>query len=401
MSSPSFAYAASRNAVYKSKDSQVVNLKQRLNDTIATLPKQAQRNWQVSLDKAIKNFKKKYPGIKNFASQKNFKLCVAQPINLWDGWIDITMQRQPDLKWILKIINNFKPFMVQPIQVFEADYGWAGWDGQHTALALMLIAEHAFGLDEKTEILIPGNLYDINNRSEARYLFLGINTTSGNSQGKMPLDHIDKAQQMIHGVQNDGVKDPEWENMWQKNEYIAKANMFLTHAKFADDDEPGAISRLDEIMKSSVEVVRQFAVYGNFVVNTQVRAIDTKELPIIMAFLNMCQTDNIVYSDAEIEEIAALCIDLFDANFHEKSIYWQQAYQANLNAYDKICTTTYGTSNKHLWPAAPKNLKNVPVGTNFFWYLLKHHWVPTKPAGFRLPMNPFGNQYVPSANDLF
>jgi hypothetical protein len=96
-----------------------------------------------------------------------------------------------------------------------------------------------------------------------------------------------------------------------------------------------------------------------------------------------------------------MCIDLFDANFHEKSIYWQQAYQANLNAYDKICTTTYGTSNKHLWPAAPKNLKNVPVGTNFFWYLLKHHWVPTKPAGFRLPMNPFGNQYVPSANDLF
>jgi len=401
MSTSPFAYAASRNATYKNEESQIVSLRQRLDDTIAALPPQAQRNWKASLAKAIRSFKKKFPNVKSFAPQAKFRLCIAQPINLWGGWIDITMQRQPDLEWILKIITNFKPFMVQPIQVFNTDQGWAGWDGQHTALALMLIAEHAFGLDETTEILIPGNLYDITARSEARYLFLGINSTSGDEAGKKALDWIDKAQQMIHGVQNDGVDEQSWKDMWQKNEYLAAGNMFLTHKKFSDLDQSGAISRLDEIMKSSVEVVRRFAVYGNFVVSSQVRPIDTKELPIIMAFLNMCQADDIQYSDAEIEEIAAICIDLFHANFHDNGPYWKQVHQANLNAYNLVCVNTYGNENKHLWPPAPKNLKNVPVGTNFFWHLLKQHWASTKPAGFRFPKNPYGNQYVLAPKDLF
>ena len=51
-------YAATRNAVYKNTSSNLVDLVTRLNDTIAALPKQAQRNWHSKLAKSLQIFKK-------------------------------------------------------------------------------------------------------------------------------------------------------------------------------------------------------------------------------------------------------------------------------------------------------------------------------------------------------
>lgn len=390
------SYAFGRNAKFKNTSSHFITLVDRLNDTINNLPPRAQANWKASLKKAIQAFKKNYPHVKDFANRQAFPLCQSTDIYLMEVLIDTTMQREPDLNWLLKIITNFRAYQAQPMQVFAtADGKWGAWDSQHTALALYLIAEHALKID-LTTVMVPANIYNITSRAELRHLFINMNTTVGKNAGKKPLDIIDIFEQMIYGVEVDGVTEQEWVDAHTKWQHLAKAGLFVTAEKFNNTDQVGAISRLNEIMDASVEVVRQFSIYGDYVVNSQLRAINSKEIPIIIEFLNLCEQNQIVYSDKDIEDLAQHCIDLFVANFDAKGPYWDQVHQANINAWSK--------ANKalptHLWPEAPRNNKNTPQGVAFFWHQLMKSWVPTKGTNFKFPKMPF-SVYVPDTKDLY
>lgn len=385
-------YAAIRNARFQNSSSNLVDLVNRLQNTIATLPAQAQRNWQSKLVKALATFKKNNPGLKSINDRSKFRLCKSLTGKLKDIQIDTTMQREPNLQWILTIIENFRAYQAQPIQVYElATGGYGAWDGQHTSLALFLIA--TVGLGEKFEdIEVPINVYDIVSRGEIRGNFINNNTTVGKNAGKKPLDIIDIFDQMVYGVEVDGVTEQEWVDAHAKWKYIADADMFLTADKFNDTDQVGAISRLNELNDASVEVVRQFAVYGKYVVGIQQRPINSKEIPIIIEFLNLCEQQDIKYTDAQIEDLAQHCIDKFDANFDAKGPFWEQCHQATLNSYNKANKAL----PKHLWPEAPRNNKNTPTGTAFFWHQLKHTWA----NGQKFPKQPF-TVYTPSVKDLF
>lgn len=388
-------YAAKRNARYTNSASNLVDLVQRLDDTIGNLTLQARRNWQAKLTKALTTFKKNHPGLKSINDRSRFRLCKSLVGNLKDIVIDTTMQREPNLDWIITIITNFRAYQAQPIQVYATGDQWGGWDGQHTSLALYLIAVQ--GLGEKFEdVEVPINIYDIASRGELRSNFINNNTTVGKNAGKKPLDVIDIFMQKIYGVEVDGVNEPEWVDAHTKWKHIAAGNMFLTADKFNDTKEVGAISRLNELDDASVEVVRQFAVYGQYVVGYQLRPINTKEIPIIIEFLNLCEQQDIAYTDAQIEELAQHCIDLFDANFDAKGPFWDQVHQANLNAYNKANRQV----PKHLWPDAPRNSKNVQQGIAFFWHQLQKTWAPQQGAGFKFPKQPF-SVYQPDPKDLF
>jgi hypothetical protein len=389
-------YAAKRNAVYQNSSSNLVDLVQRYNYTVAAMPRQAQRNHQAKLAKALATFKKNNPGLKSINDRSKFRLCKSLMGKLKDIRIDTTMQREPNLQWIITIIENFRAYQAQPIQVYAtSDGGWGGWDGQHTSLALYLIATQGLG-ENFDDVEVPINIYDIVSRGEIRGNFINNNTTVGKNAGKKPLDIIDIITQMIYGVEVDGVQEQEWVDAHAKWKSIAAAGMFLTADKFNDTEQVGAISRLNEINDSSVNVVKKFAVYGKYVVDLQKRPIDTKEIPIIMEFLNICEQQDINYTDAEIEDLAQHCVDLFDANFNAKGPFWDVAHQANLNAYNKA---NKGVP-KHLWPDAPRNSKNVPQGIAFFWHQLQKSWVPQQPKGFKFPKQPF-SVYQPDAKDLF
>ena len=391
-------YADQRNARFSNTSSNLVDLVQRYNDTVASLPLQARRNHQASLAKALKQFKANHPGLKDFNDRGRFRMCKSLMGRLKDIEIDTTMQREPNLKWIITIIANFRAYQAQPIQVYELEGGNLGaWDGQHTSLALYLIGTQGLGMAFE-DIEVPINIYDIRSRGEIRSNFINNNTTVGKNAGKKPLDIIDIFMQMIYGVEVDGVTEQEWVDAHAKWRHIANAGMFLTADKFNDTDQVGAISRLNEVAdeKTSVETVRQFAVYGKYVVASQQRAINTKEIPIIIELLNLCAQQDIKWSDADIEELAQHCIDLFDANFDAKGPYWDQVHQANLNAYNKA---NKGIP-KHLWPEAPRNSKNVPQGIAFFWHQLMTSWVPGKGKNFKFPKQPF-SVYTPDNKDLF
>ena len=394
MATATQSYAAQRNAVYQNSSSNLVDLVQRLNDTIAAMPLQAQRNWQSKLAKALTTFKRNNPGLKSINEPK-FRLCKSLMGKLKDIQIDTTMQREPNLQWVLTIIENFRAYQAQPIQVYETATGMGAWDGQHTSLALYLIATQALGMNFE-DVEVPINIYDILSRGEIRSNFINNNTTVGKNAGKKPLDIIDIIQQMIYGVEVDGVTEQEWVDAHAKWVALANAGMFMTADKFNDTDQIGAISRLNEINDSSVNVVKKFAVYGQYVVGLQQRPINTKEIPIIMEFLNICEQQDINYTDVEIEDLAQHCVDLFDANFDAKGPFWDVAHQANLNAYNKA---NKGVP-KHLWPDAPRNSKNVPQGIAFFWHQLQKSWVPTQGKGFKFPKQPF-SVYQPDAKDLF
>ena len=386
------SYAAQRNARFQNTSSNIVDLVKRLNDTIASMPTQAQRNWQAKLTKALATFKKNHPGLKSINDRSKFRLCKSLVGKLKDIQIDTTMQREPNLQWVITIIENFRAYQAQPIQVYElATGGYGAWDGQHTSLALYLIA--TVGLGEKfDDIEVPVNVYDIVSRGEIRGNFIHGNTTVGKNAGKKPLDIIDIFDQMVYGVEVDGVTEQEWVEAHAKWKHIAAADLFLTADKFNDTDQVGAISRLNELNDASVEVVRQFAVYGKYVVGMQQRPINSKEIPIIIEFLNLCEQQDITYTDAEIEDLAQHCIDKFDANFDAKGPFWDTCHQATLNSYNKA---NKGLP-KHLWPEAPRNNKNTPTGTAFFWHQLKHTWATAQ----KFPKQPF-TVYTPSVKDLF
>jgi hypothetical protein len=394
MATANSTYAAQRNAVYQNTSSNLVDLVQRLNDTVAAMPRQAQRNWQSKLAKALATFKKNNPGLKSINDPK-FRLCKSLMGKLKDIQIDTTMQREPNLQWIITIIENFRAYQAQPIQVYETADGYGAWDGQHTSLALYLIATQALGMNFE-DVEVPINIYDIVSRGEIRGNFINNNTTVGKNAGKKPLDIIDIIQQMIYGVEVDDVDEPEWVAAHAKWKVLADAGMFLTADKFNDTDQPGAISRLNEINDSSVSVMTQFAVYGKYVVDLQQRPINTKEIPIILEFLNLCEQQDIVYTDAQIEDLAQHCVDLFDANFDAKGPFWDQVHQANINAWNKH---NKGKDERD-WTDPPRNSKNVPQGIAFFWHQLKNTWVPTQGKDFKFPKQPF-SVYTPSVKDLF
>jgi hypothetical protein len=392
------AYANARNARYTNSASNLVDLVQRLNDTIAALPAAAQRNWHAALKKSLSDFRRNNPGVRNF-DRTHFPLCQAVDRPLHRIVIDTTMQREPDLRWILHIISNFRAYQAQPIQVYDAgDELFGGWDGQHTALALYLISDY---LGMKFEdVMVPVNQYSLHTRGQLRGTFIANNSTTGKMAGKKPLDIIDIVQQMIYGVECDGVTEPEWVDMHQKWQHIRDAGMFLTAEKFNDTEETGAISRLNELQDASVEVVRQFAVYGRYIIDNQAtvqrrRPINAKEIPIIIEFLNMCEMDGVSLTDDDIRDLAQHCIDLFDANFDARGPYWDTVYRAIVNAW-----TRYNRNNqipKHAWGDQPKNSKNVPQGVSYFWHQLSATWAPRR--GISMPKRP-SYTYVPAAEDL-
>lgn len=405
------SYADIQNNRYKNSSSNFVTLDQRLQETLENLPIAAQRNWNASLKKSLAAFRKKYPNLKTlnradgFLDRENFPMCQAVDKPLIKVLIDTTMQRQLDLKWVLKIIENFRPYQAQPIQCYTADEDgyYGGWDGQHTAMALWLIAVYGLEMDPET-VVVPVNMYDLRDRGQLRSTFISNNTTTGKNRGKNPLDLIDIVQQMIYGVECDGVTEPEWVEMHQKWEILRDAGMFLTAEKFNNTQETGAISRVNEIMDASVGVVRLFAEYGKYVIENQAtdritRPIDSKEIPIIIEFLNLCEADPFVWDHMDsfdVKEIAQHCIDMFDANFQANGPFWDQTHRAIVNAW-----RNYNLQNnipRAHWGDEPRNNKNVPTGMNFFWHQLDTTWKST--TGLQMPKRP-NYSYQISTEDLF
>ena len=173
------------------------------------------------------------------------------------------MQREVNMRHILKILTYFSESMVMAIQVYEDPERpgkYIAWDGQHTSIALYIILTKVFG-ERTARAMIPVVVYSSKQKLEIRRNFILLN-----GDAKETLDFIDTYKQMVYGVKVDGATDQEWLDTALKNDYFAQAGLFATNSKFGDEDEPGAFTLLaDTLMSKSLktrkhpEVTRMFA----------------------------------------------------------------------------------------------------------------------------------------------
>jgi hypothetical protein len=398
-------YAAQVNAKYRNGADHFVDLRQRFNDTLSLYTPTTQATIRASLKRAIDEFQRRYGNVKSFTDPR-FRLCQAQKARLANILIDITMQRQLDISWVIRIIENFRAWQAMPVQVYRAspaaDSGlfhlgddlYASWDGQHTAMAFYVIAVMIMGLDPNT-VEIPVVIYEVNTKAEIRQNFIEGNT----EVGKKLLDPVDVFQQMIYGVRVDNATDPYWREVEKKQQYLEQAGLFLTDEKFKDTDQIGAISRPKDVMdrKTSPELIRQFTVYAQLVLDQQPRAINTKEFPIIVGFLKMAAGEGITYTDDELRSLAQLCLDLFSADFDAEGPFWARLERA----YNFWWSEFYANVHVSMRPATPRMNKDWTQGGTFFWHQLKKSWRDQASLPMRMPRLNIQTPFIPAREDLF
>lgn len=397
-------HARDVNARYQNNTANILSPDQRFNQVLAALPILEKHNTTSKLSHAIREFERRYPTIKTF-NDPDFRICRAIPVPLSYTCIDTTIQRYLDIDWVTKILENFTSYQAMPIQMYRVDVKdlpegwppeeeyWAAWDGQHTLIAFWIIAVMIFKQDPK-DVMVPMVEYDMKSRLECRVTFM-----KGNSkEGKKVMEPIDLAMQKIYACKLDSVQDPDWKVVEHKHDALAEHDLFMTASKFHDHHEPGAIARPGDIVdeKFSVETVRKFAVYADHVLDHNPRAIDTKELPIIMGFLKMSSALDRPYTDDEIRSLADFCIDLFDANFHEDGPFWARVEQAYRNWH----TNYYSWLDETLRPGIKIN-KDWAQGGTFMWHQLRKSWKDQDGNAMRMPQLNIQSPFYPNDKDLW
>lgn len=383
------------NQQYNNRNSFFVNLKDRLNNTISSFGFTKQQSVRAAINNACNTFIKNNPTKKQF---KDLDLCESISMPLSDILIDITMQRMLDLVWVLAIISGFRDVQTQPIQVYKVigddssisyyPVGkkglYASWDGQHTAMALYILCVYVFK-ENPENVMVPVTIYKVSKKSEIRENFVKGNT----KEGKKLLDNIDTFMQQVFGVRIDGNKNPLWVESEKKQQYLEQADLFVTHDKFGNTGDPGAISRMQEIDHYDSEIIRKFSLYAATVMPTQGRPIASQEIEIICAWFEMSKS--LEYTDAEIVDLATHINQLFNADFHEASDFWRKAR----TAYENWWNDYYSKVPAIYRPGHMSFSKNWRNGGTFLWHQLNKTW------GGRLPKLGINTQFVPATKDLY
>ena len=128
---------------------------------------------------------------------------------------------------------------------------YIAWDGQHTIIALYIILTKVFG-ERAASTMVPVVVYSSQQKLEIRRNFILLN-----GDAKETLDFIDTYKQMVYGVKVDGADYPDWVDTATKNDYLRDAGLFATHAKFGDEDEPGAFTLLADTLMSKTLKTRK------------------------------------------------------------------------------------------------------------------------------------------------
>jgi hypothetical protein len=306
------------NEQYLQADSHFVSLQQRLTDALEKSPV-----FNNLLTAMVVEFKRRNSFWQKFA---DLELCKAIMVPMDRILIDTTMQRNINLRHILKILQYFKSTMAMAIQVYEdpAKPGYyIAWDGQHTAISLYIILTKVFG-ERTAQTLVPVVVYNVKHKLEIRRNFILLN-----GDAKEELDFIDIYKQQVHGVKTNGADDQEWIDTALKNDYLANAGLFATHEKFGDEDQPGAFTLLaDTLMSKSLkkrkhpEVTRMFAEYWSYL--GQERPVEAKEARQLYEYFNLCYEQGITVDKKYLIEFVTFTKDYFGADFGPTGPFWDK-----------------------------------------------------------------------------
>jgi hypothetical protein len=317
------------NEKYLNSESHFISLQERLNDALKRAPL-----FVPLLTAMVDEFKRRF---KNWNKFSDLELCRAIMVPMDKILIDTTLQRNLNVRHVLKILQYFRSTMAMAIQVYEDEKKpgyYIAWDGQHTAIALLIILTKIFG-ERAAQALVPVVIYPVKQKLEIRRNFILLN-----GDAKEELDFIDKYIQMVHGVKTDNADDPEWVDTALKNDYLAAAGLFATHSKFGDDDQPGAFTLLADTLMSKTlktrkhpEVTRMFAQYWSYL--NQARPVDAKEARQLYEYFNLCYEQGIIVDEKYLLEFVAFTKEYFDADFSPTGPFWDKAKMTYESWYRK------------------------------------------------------------------
>lgn len=323
------------NQQFNQMGSNFISLQDRLTDSLALNP--VFNNMLIGV---VDEFKRRN---KQFNSLKDIELCKSVDATLDQILIDTTMQRQVNFRHIVEILSQFRNTMVMPIQVYEdPDYPgkYIAWDGQHTALALFIIATKVFG-ERAAKMIVPVAVYPTHEKLEIRRNFILLN-----GDAKQPLDFIDTWKQMIFGVRVDGADDTNWIKANQKQTHLAQAGLFATNSKFGDEDKAGAFTLLaDTLMTKNLnkakdpQVTKYFAGYWSML-NAD-RPVQAKEARQMYEYFDACYQEGIEVDIDYIRELVGFTKEYFDANFSETGSFWDKVKMSYTRWYEAANPESY------------------------------------------------------------
>ena len=393
----SASYAAAVNSKYRNTASNFVDLKDRLNQTISSAIHTKQQSYRAAIQMACAVFEKLHPNKKRI---EDLNLCESILMPLSDLLIDITMQRMLILSWVVEIIKNWRDVQCQPIQVYKVvgsdnsikyypvgERGlYASWDGQHTAMALYILCVYVFKQDP-SKVMVPVTIYKVETKADIR-----ANFVKGNSnEGKRLLDAIDIFQQQVYGVRLDGAKNTHWMEAELKQQYLEQSDLFVTAEKFGDTNQPGAISRMQEINGYTSDIIKKFCLYAVTVMPEAGRPIASQEIEIMCAWFDMARKSGVDYTDEEIVSLAMHINTLFGADFNEDSNFWGDVRTAYTNWWNKY----WAGVDAEYKPERMSFSKNWRNGGAFLYYQLRKTW------DGRLPELNINTPFKPADKDLY
>lgn len=375
------SYASKKNARFSNTASDILTIKDRWDHTYNSLPSIRQQVVDYTLANAINEFRNNNPHLTCWADVQAL-LPDTKWVTMSTNKIDGTMQRLLRQLWSIEIVNKFRGLKVRPIQVYKPDPTkdeYVAWDGQHTLVALWIIATQIFG-EDPDKIMIPVNLYRTNDKAEMRDSFIGHNGGEYQEQ----LDQFDKIEQMVYGCRVDGSKNPEWLRVEEKQSIVESYDLFLTKADFGDADQPGAISRMQEFMSLPKDALTNLCEYLT-AVGCNTRSAQEKELVMMAYFFDRCRSENVKVTKQLIYDVAGITKRHWKADFTPTSSFWVRCSSAYYTWHKKHVVgvdARFSKETNHAYPFLVEQLKkNLPQHT--------------------FPSSLTGSNFVPTVQDLF
>jgi len=313
------SYASRINSRFHKSQSQYVDIATRLAEAIKHAGWRAGTVQQAAKEFSIRN--------KNIQSAKNITLCSAQKSSMDKIVIDVTLQRELSIEHLVSILTKFKQILVMPICVYEdpmAPGKYVCWDGQHTIVMLYIIYAQILG-EEISQIEVPIVIYPSTMKAEMRECFIMLN-----GDAKKPLEEIDIFYQKIYGVRTDGSTNPDWLLAEAKQQALESNDMFATDAKFGDEKNPGALSRMIELVSDNytLEVTQAFCKYFKSVCNSS-RPVLPKESWMLYDYFDLCLSSGITLDNNYISSVASALQVVDNGDFNASKFYTsaKESYQ--------------------------------------------------------------------------
>jgi hypothetical protein len=361
------SYAARVNQTYHSDEDKFVTVADRLQEMYAKDPELF--NLLKSLAKgmvAALGYESYQDLIKDMVGMGEIQYAPVTVVDIND-----TMQRWPDCGNLLDIVGEFDPSYINRIRTYLDSHRkdkkvnrHVAWDGQHTVLALYVIAVLGFGCDPE-DVLVPVDQYPGDDRAAIRRRFVEFN--SGKTSKK--LDNIDLYKQYVAGMFHDRIEDFWNVRCYTMQKYFEQYGYYATDEKFGDEKNAGAWSRMTEVFNRNfpVEIFERVMYYHSITNND--KPFVALEIDNMSVFIRQCLNDGIDVTDQYLDDIAKIMSRVTENTWavdSRKHRMVQRAYQSHVEKEKKAGRLVQGQTYRcNQTKVAPEWIKQTLAANGF------------------------------------